>query len=128
MGMYTEFHFNAEVRGSSPASVIEILKFMVDGTVSEPEEKPCHPLFRTDRWEGMLRCDSYYFAADTNSTFRYDTISKAYFLCVRCNFKNYDDEIQKFIDWIKPYIVAEEGDFLGFYRYEERQQPSLGVS
>jgi len=73
----------------------------------------------------MLHCDSYYFDADTHSTLRYDDIIGSYFLCIRSNFKNYDDEIQSFIDWIRPYINKSEGDFLGFWRYEEDEEPTL---
>ena len=73
----------------------------------------------------MLRMDSYYFSADTNSTLRFDDISNAYYLCIRTNLKNYDNEITEFIDWIKPYLNKLDGDFLGFSRYEETEIPNL---
>ena len=69
--------------------------------------------------------DSYYFDADTHSTLRFDDISDSYRLCIRCNLKNYSDEIQKFIDWIIPFLDKYEGEFLGFYRYEETEVPTL---
>jgi len=73
----------------------------------------------------MLNCGSYYFDADTISTIRKDDITQQWTLCIRCNLKNYDDEIEKFLDWIHPYLDKQEGDFLGFYRYEETEQPTL---
>ena len=73
----------------------------------------------------MLLCDSYYFKADTHSTLRYDEISETWFLCVRCNVKNYQNEIEKFVDWILPYCDTLPGDFLGFSRYEETEKPTL---
>jgi hypothetical protein len=124
MGMYTEFHFNAELRKDTPADVLEVLWYMLGDRASEPP-LPSHPLFETDRWYGMLRCDSYYFDADTCSTLRRDRISETYFLCIRCNLKNYDDEIGKFVDWITPYLDKHEGEFLGFRRYEETEEPTL---
>ena len=54
-----------------------------------------------------------------------DDISNAYYLCVRANLKNYGEEIRKFLDWITPYLEKYEGEFLGFYRYEESEQPTL---
>lgn len=124
MGMYTEFHFNARLRKDVPDDVLAILKGMVQGEDEAPETTPAHPLFATDRWEYMLQCDSYYFAADTRSTLRFDEIGGFHALCIRCNLKNYDGEIQKFIDWIMPYI-DEHDEMLGFYRYEESKQPTL---
>lgn len=124
MGMYTELHFNAELRADVPAEVVTLLRAMV-GDTDFPTSFPEHPLFSCDRWKGMLQSDSYYFAADTHSTMRYDDIGKAWMLCIRCNLKNYCQEIQKFIDWIEPYILAYEGDFLGFSRYEQTEEPTL---
>jgi len=124
MGMYTEFHFNAALKDNAPNSVIEILEFMLGDSAERPE-LPAHLLFQSDRWEWMLRCDSYYFDADTHSTLKYDEVSKQYYLCIRCNLKNYNDEIEKFILWIMPYLDKHPGDFLGFSRYEETEKPTL---
>jgi hypothetical protein len=125
MGMYTELHFNASLLRSVPKEVINVLQYMIDGDILESIETPDHPLFEADRWGIMLRCDSYYFDADTHSTLRFDEIHNGYYLCIRSNLKNYDGEIEKFIDWIHPYLDAFDGDFLGFYRYEEDEIPTL---
>ena len=123
MGMYTEFHYNAEVKRDIPQDAKAILDYMVLNTFDEPPT-PDHPLFDTARWRLMLRCDSAYFDAETYSTFR-DSDGRGLFLCIRCNLKNYDNEIEKFCDWIRPYIDKQDGDFLGFSRYEEDEQPTL---
>lgn len=124
MGMYTEFHYNAELSSNTPESVVKILEFML-GNTEQPVGLPEHPLFKTDRWQHMLISDSYYFDADTHSTLRYDDNAESYYLCIRCNLKNYCDEIRKFCDWIRPYINKEQGEFLGFSRYEECESPEL---
>jgi hypothetical protein len=124
MGMYTELHFNSELKKDTPKEVIELLKFMV-GEGKESGNLPDDPLFKSERWKFMLQCDSYYFDADTHSTLRLDDISGSYYLCIRCNLKNYDSEIKKFIEWIKPYLNKTKGEFLGFYRYEEDETPTL---
>lgn len=124
MGMYTELHYNAEIKPDAPESVVNILRFMLGETETQPE-LPQHPLFQTDRWRWMLTSDSCYFDANSHSTLRYDDISKSHYLCVRCNLKNYCNEIQQFCDWVRPYINKEPGDFLGFSRYEETETPTL---
>lgn len=124
MGMYTELHFNSELKGNTPTNVISILKYMVEDG-DKPLKLPDHPLFKTCRWETMLVCDSYYFDAETHSTLRLDNITNSWYLCIRSNFKNYDNEVECFLNWIYPYLNKFEGDFLGFYRYEEFQTPSL---
>jgi len=123
MGMYTEIHFNSELKPKLNENVVDILQYMLDHK-NEPA-LPDHEFFRCDRWRSLFTCDSYYFDADTNSTLRFDEISNAYYLCVRANLKNYSHEIEKFIDWIMPYLAKQEGEFLGFYRYEESEQPTL---
>ncbi len=124
MGMYTELHYNTELKRDVPENVLDLLRFML-GKIEQSPETPEHALFDTDRWTHMLRHDSYYFDADTHSTLRYDQIAEGYFLCIRCNLKNYDQEIEKFIEWIRPYIAGLDGDFLGFMRYEETEDPVL---
>ena len=127
MGMYTEFHYNVELDHETPEPVIKVLEYMVS---NEKNSKPDttfsnHPLFEAERWWVMLTCDSYNFAADTHSTLRFDKKAKCYYLNIRCNFKNYDNEIQKFCDFIKPYVNNYKGECVGFYRYEEYLEPTL---
>lgn len=124
MGMYTELHYNAELVSDVPESVLAVLRYML-GMRNNAPELPDHPLFRTSRWHIMLTCDSYYFAADTHSTLRWDEIGDCWYLCVRSNLKNYDQEIERFIEWVDPYVEAGEGEFLGFYRYEESENPTV---
>ena len=122
--MYTEFHFNCKLREDISNEVIKLLEYMItDHEI--PSTLPDHPLFSTERWLYMLRTSSYYFDADTHSTIRLDKIDNKYHLCIRCNLKNYDEEIEKFIDWIRPYLYCYDEQFLGFYRCEEDSWPTL---
>lgn len=126
MGMYTELRFVARLKPDTPPEVIELLSLMVKGEGKEfTGTLPEHSLFVTSRWNFMLNCDSYYFNADTGSTLRFDNIANQYFLNVQCNFKNYENELKKFLNWVMPYIDAEAGEHLGHHRYEEDNGPSL---
>lgn len=122
MGMYTEFHYNVQLVKDCPDSVFAILRYML-AEGKKPDALPDHDLFKTSRWESMFSSDSYYFATDTLSTLRRDE-SGDWFLCVRCNVKNYDSEIEKFINWFAPYVDNVD-ELLGFYRYEETIIPTL---
>jgi hypothetical protein len=123
MGMYTEFHFNSRLKQGTPDSIIKILKYLNDHSIII--ELPNHEFFNSYRWMWLFQSDSYYFDGDTYCTIRYDKIAKAYFLNIKTNIKNYEQEITKFIDFIYPYLDKIEGEFLGFYRYEETEDPTL---
>lgn len=135
MGMYTELNISLELKQDVPQEVINILMYMTTGEWPagvQPtsdvnltkEELPDHPLFATDtRWRFMLRGNSYYFDMTPQHVLRYDAISEACILSVRSNFKNYDDEINKFLNWIEPY--TETKGFIGYSRYEESDNPVL---
>lgn len=123
MGMYTELNIGVAFKKDTPNNVINILKYMLSEDETVQYELPDHPLFRTARWSIMLVCDSYYFDGQTDSSLRYDDISEQYYLNVRCNLKDYDDEIKKFMDFIQPYLDTR--GFLGYTRYEEDDDPTL---
>ena len=128
MGMYTEFHCNAALKADTPPNVIKVLEFMT-GQAGKMEpvglEIPDHPLFQCSRWVFMLRCGSAYFDAPTLSIVEQSWWNWQNVLSIRCSFKNYEGEIEKFCDWIMPYLDKVPGDFLGFSRYEETQTPDL---
>ena len=120
MGMYTDLVMGVEI--SADPKVIQKLRYMLDN--SEPDININHKLF-TDktRWKFMLHCDSYYFDGQTDSKLIYDECVENYYLNVRCNLKNYDNEIELFLNWLCPYIKTE--GFLGYMRYEEDYNPTL---
>jgi len=137
MGHYTELHFNAEIRKDAPKRVTDTLSILVRGDFGSYREEGkwmCHddlridvdhPFFRLSRSTTMLTCDSCYFSSESYSTFKFDKYAKAWILCVRCNLKNYNDEIELFLDWVLPYVESEPGNMLGFFRYEYDPVPTL---
>lgn len=122
MGMYTELNIGVDLAPSTPDNVIKILDYML-GDEEVDIDIPDHPLFQTEGWRYMLRSDSYYFDGRTDSSITYDVITKRYNLNVRCNLKNYDGEISKFLDFIFPYVRTY--GFIGYTRYEEFELPYL---
>jgi hypothetical protein len=127
MGMYTQLHYGAQLRTDVPAQIVNVLQYMVGESTAPPPTLPEHALFRCDRWVYMLRCDSYYFDYKTTHLLRFDDIGRQWYLNVTSNLKNYDNEIEKFIDWIAPHVDKMPGDFLGYSRYEGEEAPTLWV-
>ena len=123
MGMYTEFHFNVHLRTDTPEEVRAILRYMINRQ-HRPASLPTHSLFLCSRWQMLFVCDSAYFAAITSSAFGEDEYS-AVALSVRSNLKNYGDEIINFLSWITPYLDEMNDYFLGSFRYEENDSPTL---
>lgn len=125
MGMYTQLVMGVNVKGDAPKEVIEVLEYMLNHEMGEQPkvELPSHPLFQSGRWRYMLMCDSYYFDGQTVSKMDWDEIGKEWNLSIRCNLKNYDNEIENFCDWINPYISTE--GFIGYKQYEEADDPTL---
>lgn len=123
MGMYTELNIGVQIVNDEKA--IKKLNYMLNE--SDEDIQIEHPLFDDKtRWRYMLKCDSYYFDSQTDSKLYRDDLYEddpMYFLNVRCNLKNYNDEIELFLDWLCPYIMTES--FLGYMRYEEAESPTL---
>jgi len=123
--MYTQLHFAVELKKETPGYVIDILKWLESNKDNEPPAISEHPFFKCEQWEWLFWMDSYYFNAPSHSIFKYDDITNQYVLFIQSNLKNYDDEIEMFLNWIMPYIDALEGEFLGYHRYEEEVYPTL---
>ena len=127
MGMYTELVLNVGLSDTVPKDVIVILRYML----SREGEKPTggHDLFSPGRWEWMLRSGSFYFVPEAQSKLIEnfpEQESPTYHLSIRCDLKNYSNEIESFLSWIAPY-VEDFGDlvFGGYTRYEEAENPTL---
>ena len=127
MGMYTELVFGAELKEKTPLAIIEILKVMFGIN----EELP--PKYE-DQQENFPKSGhiphggSYYFGVhNSHSRMMYDEVSKAWNLSIRCNVKNYHNQIQNFVNWIMPYVEqgAGEEQILGYMIYEEDRKPRL---
>jgi hypothetical protein len=122
MGMFTEFILNVELKKDVPKDILDILKYMIDNSLPKPQLSN-HALFETDRWRFMLQSDSHYFDSDAHSTLRYDENSNSYYLNIKCNLKNYNEEIEKFINWIQDYVFTD--GFWGYKIYEKNGIPDV---
>lgn len=123
MGMFTDFDFVCTIKEDMGDGIDHLITVFL-------KRKCYNPNLRTRRWIVPSQIKAWpnhpFF-----STARGDTVTNALtfdegtrVLEVHTNIKNYGDEIQHFLDWIKPYI--EEGKpAIARVRYEEARVPDV---
>ena len=124
MGMYTELIFGAGLKKDTPENVIEALKYMIGETEEKPKDFP----LPDGRCERLFRCSSYYFGVNEPVIKMWkDDIGGNWVLSTRSNIKNYEGEIEAFLEWIKPYIDSGSGcrDMYAIVTYEEAEAPNI---
>lgn len=124
MGMYTELIFGASLKEDTPSTVIDALKYMIGETEEKPKDFP----LPDGRCEWLFRGSSYYFGvSESVSKMWFDEIANDWRLSTRSNIKNYEGEIEEFLEWIKPYIKSGSGykDFYAIVTYEEAEEPTI---
>ena len=132
MGMYTMCYLSCII-DKADKDDIAVLDAMCHGIADYEmlnSKQKEFALFRTIRWAGMLRGGSAYFDFEPHSTLEHlyfidseysDEPSNAYQLSVRFNIKNYDSEIDHFIEWVS--TLSSTKGLVGYARYEECDQP-----
>ncbi|MEE9238796.1 MAG: hypothetical protein V3U58_04460, partial [Thermodesulfobacteriota bacterium] len=106
--MYTAISVGVQLNDNLQDGVIDVLKYMTSGAqefeAARYTDSSTHPLFGGDtRWNVMLRCGSYYFDYQTDFNLIVNTLGY-YYLSGVSNLKNYDNEINLFLDWLCPFI------------------------
>lgn len=122
MGMYTELVLSTRIKNDPTA--VAVLKYMA-GATNELPALPDHPLFATTRWRMLFSCSSHYFVPTSVVKFEFNDIANCWLLISRADLKNYENEIEKFVDWINPYLEIENGEMFGYSRHEECLEPTI---
>jgi hypothetical protein len=117
MGMYTEIFVNADLKEDTPKEVINVLIAMCgkNHTSKHLSEKP-------KRWACLFNNGSCYVPSTQVAKLTYNRFCQNYSLIAKGDIKNYKNEIEQFFEYIKPWC---EGEFIGYYRYEENREPVL---
>jgi hypothetical protein len=121
MGMYTGLKLNVKLKEEMKDQWLPVLRVMLknEDDYKKPDEVADHELFHTQRWTWMFYGSSTYLEPEYIPDSKLDECNNELF--VRFNIKNYDFEIQKFLDWLSPYVeILKEGK----YRYEEYDEDS----
>ncbi len=124
MGMYTEMIFGAELKRDTPNTVIESLKYMLGERNERPKDFP----FSEYGIDFLFQGGSCYFAvSDPVNRMWFDDVSDAWRISTRSNIKNYNSEIETFLEWIEEYIESGSGynDMYAIVIYEEQTVPAI---
>ncbi len=117
MGTYTELVLKCEIKRDRPEEVHNVLNFLFGKETEYPCVLPDHLFFKKIGWQAIGRCSScYHIPRPIN--FYDGTV-----LFTRSDLKNYDDEIDTFLDWLKPYLNNLPGEFIGWIFYERSKEP-----
>ena len=123
MGMYTELFVEGTLRSDAPDEVVRIVRYLFDKNADEdvlPVDLPGDRFFECDRWKSVGNCSSSYHIPFSLSGVHVPHTGQLSFIS-RSDLKNYDNEIQKFVDWITPYCERLRGWSL----YEEDEEPTV---
>jgi hypothetical protein len=120
--MYTEIYVNVDLKADTPKEVLDVLTAMCAKDSDSP-----HLADKPDRWWYMFNNGSYYTPLTACALLTHDEIGGNWSLLAKGDIKNYEGEIEAFFAWIMPYVDAEQGEFIGYSRYEEDQLPTLVV-
>ena len=119
MGMYTELMIRCYVKPRNQ-KVKDVLNYLFGTDFRErPENLPKHKFFNLEFWE-MVGCMSSVRHNNENPR-----IYDGEFLFCICVIKNYSEELDLFLDWIRPHVKAKDGEVFAWTWYEEELIPIL---
>lgn len=127
MAIYTEFKFSARLKHDTPKDILDFLNTVIvdrnigtDKVLFKTEDvfnpEINHPFFKTERWYMLFLSNNF---RDDIETSQFKLVKNRWEINIHSEFKNYDNEIELFIDWIKPYIIGrKKKQYVGFYEVE----------
>lgn len=121
MGMYTELIFGASLKEDTPMEVIKRLKCVLG---------ECgHGIKCKDEFAHVLSMSSYYFGVSSSvgRMWQENTSNRNWVISSRSNIKNYNNEIETFLGWIKPFIKSGSGnrEMYAIVLYEDAEEPTI---
>lgn len=113
MGLYLDFHFKATLVKDTPIDVIELISGAIildDDIINLPD----HPFFKTERWSRI-----FVHHSDMPPPLFYQKLNKYYIIELHCCINYGFDEMQEFLNWIRPWICGRrKKEFIGWWKQE----------
>jgi hypothetical protein len=118
------------LRKDVPEDVVGFLKkTLVDGDIGiykeifnnkdVPPPGLDHPFFKCQRWFMLFLSKNW---DDNLGGGKFFKDGDYWVIDLDTEFKNYDNEIKKFIDWVSPFVVGrKKKQYVGWYRGEDGQ-------
>ena len=128
MGMYTELIFGATLKETTPTYVTDALNCVINNNTDAKLSSEVEQFIDEYSLRKLIWCTSYYFGAhDNKPSCTFDKIANRWCISFRANCKNYQNEIERFIEFIKPNIEYGSGptNIFAIVQYEEDDYPTL---
>lgn len=123
MGTYTELLLKCNLKSNIPKKSLDILNYLFNQSmvIKElvPTDLPDHEFFKCSNWTSIGRSCSHYHVPQTFCYF------DGSLLFTRFDLKNYDNEIQKFLNWLDQYMDYTEKTMVGWIFCEECPEPLI---
>ena len=120
MGMYTELILGCSLTKDLPKECVNALNNCINSSDIIIDDF-------SKKYELMDICysESAYFGSPPSCKFIED--SDYYQLSIRSNLKNYFQEIERFLDYLRPYVEYGSGinEFYAIVTYEENSYPTI---
>lgn len=123
--MYQELYLNSKLNIDIPEAILNILKFMTGDMSMQGLTLTADALFKTDNWEYMLQSESSRFDLESKSSVTFSSVDDCYLLRVSCSLNNQNQQIEKFLGFINSYLNKKSGEFLGYLRNEDSNEPII---
>ena len=115
MGTYTELHLNLKLRKDIPVEIKYLFEKVVNNRDLEVNGLfSSQDVFAPNINHQFFKCDRWYMLFLGNNFYEEVGISKFiediyyYSLIINSEFKNYDNEINEFINFITPYTIGRK--------------------
>lgn len=115
MGYITEIKLKINLSKNTPQKLIEWIDECIDYTQEQSYEE--HPFFKTERWQKIFAtCGSYgYSKPELTRT------KNGYTLELHTDINYESEELNAFIDWIKPHIFGRKKKvYLGWFERDSQ--------
>lgn len=124
MGMYTDAIIQCKIPSTPTVEekIIPALKQMLGH--EETGVSPTGPIADCTRHAHMLRGRSYYYFQKSICTLEFNKIFSAWLFFASFDTRNYEKEIEKFLEWLAPYTAVDHAP-IAFVRYEEASVPDI---
>lgn len=122
MSNYTELVLKVTVNRHAPSQVCHILQYLFGegkGEKVAPSELPDHPFFKCSRWKVIGSGNSCCHVPWSSSKFEGGHIFS------RSDFENGELVLEKFIDWLAPFIWQTGDECVGWAWFDEDYGPEL---
>lgn len=131
MGHYTRIKLDVEVSAAAPADVVDLLRWLTTRREAPHPALPDHPFFQCKHWQSLGFGSASYWDKQPPPPVLSAAAEGGWRFSFECALRNYDSEIEKFLDWIGPHLASPSGDVIGETETEDQRfggRPTLLIA